>query len=293
MATITAEQFSEPIAGLGEGPLWDDRIGRLRMVDLLVGDILTLDDSGAAERTHVSKIVSVIRPRASGGYVVGVDRGIQALTDDLGPAGDPVLAFDDDRLRMNDGGCDPQGRFYVGSMAYQEAPGAGTLYRYDADALTAGTGPTPVFSPVTVSNGIQWSADGTKVFFNDTGIREVAVFDFDPAAGTLHDQRTFVTLPDDLAGSPDGMAIDSQDGIWIALWGGSAVHRYDSDGKLSAVIELPASKITCPAFGGPNHDRLYITSAGLGVSTEDEPAAGAVFVADPGVTGATVHPYAG
>jgi sugar lactone lactonase YvrE len=89
------------------------------------------------------------------------------------------------------------------------------------------------------------------------------------------------------------MAIDSQDGIWIALWGGSAVHRYDSDGKLSAVIELPASKITCPAFGGPNHDRLYITSAGLGVSTEDEPAAGAVFVADPGVTGATVHPYAG
>lgn len=280
-----AEQFSAPVAGLGEGAFWDDRTDRLMMVDLLQGDILTLDDDGAASRTHVDKLVTVIRRRAGGGFVVGVERGIRFLTDDLQPTGDLITAFDTDGIRMNDGGCDPQGRLYVGSMAYSEEPGAGTLYRFDPDGSI-----TPVLAPVTISNGIQWSADASLVFYNDTPVPRVAVFDFDAENGTLHDQRDFVTLPDG-AGSPDGMAIDSEDGIWIALWGGAAVHRYDSGGKLSEVIELPASKVTCPTFGGPDRRTLYVTTAALDVG--DEPAAGAVFRADVGVTGAVPYAFGG
>lgn len=287
-ATIRAEQFSAPVAGLGEGPLWDDRIGALRMVDLLRGDILTLDGSGDADRIHVGTVATVIRPRRSGGYVIGVERGIACFDADLQPSGQPVIAFDTPGLRMNDGGCDPQGRFYVGTMAYDGQQGAGTLYRFDPDGSV-----TPVLTSVTISNGIQWSADGTRVYYNDTPTRRIAVFDFDVADGTLSGGRDFVRLPEDLPGNPDGMAIDAEDGVWIALWGGSAVHRYDRDGRLSAVVEVPAGKVTCPTFGGPDHDRLYITTASLDTSPQDEPGAGAVFVAEPGVRGAVVQPFAG
>lgn len=282
---VAAEQFSAPIAGLGEGAFFDDRTGRFMMVDLLRGDILTLDDSGEPTRTHIDTIAAVLRRRASGGFVVGVERGIRFLTDDLEPEGELITAFDSAEVRMNDGGCDPQGRLYVGSMAYAEARGAGTVYRFDADKSV-----TPVLAPVSVSNGIQWSADGSRVFYNDTPTGRVAVFDFDAADGSLHDQRDFVVLPQGV-GSPDGMAIDSEDGIWVALWGGSAVHRYDAAGKLSEVIELPASKVTCPTFGGPDKRTLYVTTASLDVP--DEPAAGAVFRADVGVSGATPYAFAG
>jgi sugar lactone lactonase YvrE len=219
--------------------------------------------------------------------VVGIERGVQVLDDALQPVGDPVLLFDSEGLRINDGGCDPQGRFYLGSMAYDERTGAGTLYRLDPDGAVA-----PVLDRVTVSNGVQWSADGTRVFYNDTPTGRVAVFDFDPRDGTFHDGRDFVVLPGDV-GQPDGMAIDTEDGIWVALWGGSAVHRYDADGRLSEVIDLPASKVTCPAFGGPDRRTMYITTAAIDVSADEEQSAGAVFVVEPGVTGAVPHPFAG
>jgi sugar lactone lactonase YvrE len=283
----TATQFSAAITGLGEGPFFDERIGKLILVDLLRGDVLTLDDSGSASRKHVSTIASVVRPRSSGGYLIGIERGIEFFTDDLEPTGREIIAVDTPGLRMNDGGCDPQGRGYVGSMAYEEKAGAGALYRFDTDGTVA-----TVLTGLTVANGIQWSADGTRVFHNDTPTGRIAVHDFDQRDGTLHDQRDFVVLPEGV-GLPDGMAIDDEDGVWIALWGGSAVHRYDAAGRLSEVIDLPASKVTCPTFGGPDRRTLYITTASLDVSADDEPGAGAVFVAEPGVTGATPQIFAG
>jgi sugar lactone lactonase YvrE len=281
-----AEQFSRPVADLGEGPLWDERRQRLLSVDLLRGDVLAFDPDGTEHRTHISKVATVIRPRRSG-FVVGVERGVQFVDEDLQPTGDPLPVFDTDGLRFNDGGCDPQGRLFIGSMAYDERDGAGTLYRLDPDGTV-----TTILDRVTVSNGIQWSADGSRVFYNDTPTGRVAVFDFDADDGSLHNGRVFATIPDG-AGHPDGMAIDSEDGIWVALWGGSAVHRYDGAGKLSEVIELPVSKVTCPTFGGPDRRTLYVTTAAVDVSADDEPAAGAIFRVDPGVTGAIPYAFAG
>ena len=158
---------------------------------------------------------------------------------------------------MNDGGCDPQGRFYCGTMAYAETPGAGTLYRLDPDG-----GVSVTLRDVTISNGLQWNRAGDTVFYADTPTGRVDRFDFDPASGAFTDRRTFTEISG--GGYPDGMAIDEEDGIWVALWGGSAVHRYDRAGRLDLVVDLPVSNVTACAFGGPELRTLYITTSRAG-----------------------------
>lgn len=281
-----ATRLTAPVAGLGEGPYWHRPTSELIMVDLLRGDLLRIDAGGSTRRTHVSDIVSVLRPRTGGGFVAGIERAFQYLDADLVPVGDPVPAFDRPEIRFNDGGCDPQGRFYVGTMAYAGTPGAGRLYRLDPSGSVS-----VVLEGVTISNGIQWSADGSRVYYNDTPTGKITVFDFDATNGTLHDPRDFATIT--AGGNPDGMAIDVEDGIWVALWGGGAVHRYDSSGALTEVIELPVSKVTCPTFGGPDLRTLYVTTAGNDSGPGHEPDAGAVFVAETGVTGAVPYAFAG
>ena len=130
---------------------------------------------------------------------------------------------------MNDGGCDPQGGFYCGSMAYDETPGAGTLYRLNPDGRVE-----VILREVTISNGLQWDAAGDTVFYADTPTCRVDRFDFEPASGGFTGRRTFAEIVG--GGHPDGMAIDVEDGIWVALWGGSAVHRYGSHGRLDLVV---------------------------------------------------------
>ena len=144
---------------------------------------------------------------------------------------------------------------------------------------------------VTISNGLQWSSDGSRVFYNDTPTGRVDVFDFDGDTATFSGRRPFVTL----AGgqNPDGMTIDSEDGVWIALWGGSAVHRYDSSGRLSEVIELPVSNVTACAFGGVDRSTLYITTSRLGLEPGAEPQAGSVFSIRTKTPGARQFTYAG
>jgi sugar lactone lactonase YvrE len=190
-------------------------------------------------------------------------------------------------MRMNEGGCDPQGRFYCGSMAYSEKPGAGTVYRLDTDGSVH-----TVLSEVTISNGIVWSLDGSQVYYIDTPTHRVDVFDFDAAAGTFHNRRPVVHIDPSL-GSPDGMTIDAEGGLWVALWGGRAVHRYTPDGVLDAVIEVPASQVTACAFGGPDLDRLYITTSRRDIDPAAEPQAGALFVVTPDVHGIPVLIYGG
>jgi sugar lactone lactonase YvrE len=283
---MKAEQLTPPCAYHGEGPIWDPAAVVLRWVDMLQGDILTLTRAGEIERLHVGAIAAAMRARAAGGLVVAVEHGFVLVGAD-GRAGPEQTAFTDPGIRMNDGGVDRQGRFFCGSMPYDQGSPRAAFYRYDPDG-----GVHLVFAGVTVSNGVAWSADGERMYYIDTPTQRVDVFDYDPAAGMPSARRPAVHI-DPRHGAPDGMALDAEGGIWVAIYGGHAVHRYTPDGKLDAVIEVPPGKVTACAFGGPGLDELHITTSRENLPPGAEPAAGAVFHATPGVRGLPLGTFAG
>lgn len=284
--SIPVEPFSGPIAHHGEGPVWDPARGALRLVDLLAGDIVGLDASGSeVDRLHVGDVAAAFRPRRSGGLVVAVERGF-ALVDAHGRIETLPELWSDHAIRMNEGGCDPEGRFYCGSMAEDLTPGAGDLWRLDPDG-----GVELVVPEVTVSNGLAWSPDAERAYYIDSATCRIDVFDHDVVQG-LVDRRPLVRVPEE-QGIPDGMTVDAEGGLWVALFGGSAVRRYRPDGRLDAVIELPVTQVTACTFGGPRLDQLYITTSRQGLEDTGRGRAGSVFIAHPGVTGLPVQPFAG
>jgi sugar lactone lactonase YvrE len=253
---------------------------------MLNGDILTLDRVGQVTRRHVSKVVAALRPRRQGGLVIAVERGF-ALIDADGAISPIVEAFSDPDIRMNDGGCDRNGRFFCGSMAHDMGQGRGALYRFDPDGQVS-----TVLASVTISNGIAWTLEGTEVYYVDSGTGRVDIFSYDSRAAILEDRRPFVAIPAD-QGMPDGIALDAEGGLWVALWGGSAVHRYAPDGTLDAVVELPVSQVTACAFGGEKLTELYITTSQMDVEPGGQAAAGALFRLDTDVQGLEVGEFAG
>jgi sugar lactone lactonase YvrE len=287
---LQAEQATDPVAFHGEGPVWSPRWGGLRWVDMHAGDVLSLGADGTIGRRHVGAVAAVLRPRVGGGAVIGVERGFALEEPDgvlrpLESLWGPRTRRNDD-VRMNEGGCDPDGRFYCGSMAYDQKPGGGTLYRLDPDGIVE-----IVLNGVTVSNGLEWSPDGTLAYYVDTASGAIDVFDYDRDSG-LTGRRTFVEVPGD-DGHPDGLTVDSQGGIWVALYGGSAVRHYSSSGELEEVISVPATNVTACTFGGADLDRLFITTSREGLDDGQEPLAGALFQVNPGVTGRPVREFAG
>ncbi|GIH20290.1 SMP-30/gluconolactonase/LRE family protein [Rugosimonospora africana] len=280
------QQFTEPLAHHGEGPVWADSWDGLRFVDMLAGDIVSLDATGEqADRLHLDAVAAAFRPRTGGGMVVAVERGF-VLVDGDGTvrALDPL--WSDPTVRMNEGGCDPDGRFYCGSMEYHAAPGAGSMYRLDPDGSV-----TPMWSEVSCSNGLAWTADGSRAYYTDSKTHRIDVFDYDSGSG-LTGRRPFVRIPEAL-GLPDGLTVDSDGYVWVALYGGSAVHRYRPDGMLDGALELPVSQVTACTFGGPGLAELYITTSREDVEPGSQPEAGAVFRARPGVAGLPTRPFAG
>ncbi|HET6310356.1 MAG TPA: SMP-30/gluconolactonase/LRE family protein [Candidatus Nitrosotalea sp.] len=276
-------------AELGEGPIWDVRSGRIAWVDIL-GRRIHLTDSvtGATESIETPLQVGAIAPRPKGGFVAALQDGFWVIGD--GPAR-RIATVPEARpgLRFNDGKCDPAGRFWAGTMAYDQAAGAAALYRLDAEGR-----PTRVIDGVTISNGIDWSIDGTAMYYVDSPLHRIDVFDFEPATGEIANRRVAIQIPRE-AGTPDGLTIDADGGIWVALWGGSVVHRY-LDGRLDQVIKLPVSKPTSCAFGGAELDELYVTSASEGLSDMDrrtQPLAGALFRIRTGIRGLPAHSYIG
>lgn len=282
-----ATQYTERCTTHGEGAFWDEVAGRLLLVDMMVGAVVEVAADGSPRRHEFGGVAAAIRARAEGGYVLAVERGFQLLDADLTPTGEVVAAFSDPAIRMNDGGCDPQGRFYCGTMAYDETPGAGTVYRLDADRSVH-----PVLAGVTISNGVQWHADGRSVYYNDTPTGRVDRYAFDPGAGSFGERSTFAVIEEG-EGAPDGMAIDEQGGVWVALWGGGAVHRYDGDGRLTEVVELPVQDVTSCTFGGDGRRTLFITTSRQTKGEQAEAEAGAVFAFEAGVAGAPQYAYAG
>jgi sugar lactone lactonase YvrE len=282
---VRAEQVTGPAAYHSEGPVWSERWGGLRWVDMLAGDVLSLAAEGAVERRHVGSVVAALRPRSRGGAVIGMERGF-ALEDADGTLTHLGELWTDTQVRMNEGGCDPDGRFYCGSMAYDQRPGAGALYRLDPDGSVH-----VVLRNVTISNGLEWSPDGSKAYYNDTPTHRIDVFDYDGEAG-LTGRRAFVDLSHE-AKLPDGLTVDEEGGVWVALYGGAAVRRYTPEGMLDEVIEVPAKQVTACTFGGPDLNQLFITTSREGLEPGKDPLAGSLFRCAVGVAGRPVREFAG
>lgn len=282
---MKAETLTDPICYHAEGPVWSEAWGGLRWVDMLDGDVMSLDSDGSIQRRHIDDIAAIVRPRRGGGAILGIERGFALEHPDgtITRLGDLWSGGD---VRMNEGGCDPDGRFYCGSMAYDKRPGGGSLYRLDPTGEV-----TVVLAGVTISNGLDWSPDNSVAYYIDTMTFEVSIFDYDTERG-LTGRRTFVEFDPD-GGGPDGLVVDSDGGVWVALFGGSAVHRYTADGALDEIIEVEARQVTACTFGGPDLDRLYITTSRENLEPDDDPLAGSLFTAMPGVTGLPVREYAG
>lgn len=281
-----AEQITAPEARHGEGPVWSSTWGGLRFVDMLVGDVLHLEPgTGTLNRWHVGKVAAALRPRGTAGAVIATEREFVVCDEMGGDLSSLGEVFTDSGIRFNDGACDPAGNFLCGTMAYDEAPGRGTLYRLGADHVV-----TVVLTGVTISNGLAWTVDSSFAYYNDTPTGRIDVFDSD-LTGELANRRTFVTIDSGL-GSPDGLTVDAQGGVWTALWGGGAVHHYSPSGVLDEVIAVGASNVTACTFGGENLDELYITTSREGADDADKNA-GALFRYLPGVRGTPALQFAG
>jgi sugar lactone lactonase YvrE len=292
MSPAAPDVLADARATLGEGPVWDDGQQRLLWVDIIPGLIHRLDPAtGGDEVFRAGKPVGAVALRREGGLVVAVEDGF-ALLDQGWQRLDQVAVVDHAgvRARFNDGKCDPAGRFLAGTMAYDKAPGAGSLYRLDPDGSV-----TRLLGGVTISNGLAWAGDGATVYYIDSPAQRIDAFDYDRGTGRLANRRCLVEIPEE-AGLPDGMAIDEDGCLWVALYGGSAVRRYTAAGKLDATLTFPATNITCPVFGGPGFGVLYVTSARDGLDPGQlaaQPHAGAVFAADVGARGLPASRFGG
>jgi sugar lactone lactonase YvrE len=288
---MRAEQVTEPVAEHGEGPVWWAPWGGLKYVDMMRGDVLSLHADGTVDRVHVGTVAAALRPRVAGGAVIGLERCFAlARHGDLSDVSPLPDVWRDPAIRFNDGGCDPQGRFYCGTMAYDQSPGAAAMYRLTPDEETPQV--EQMWRDATVSNGFGFSPDGSRAYYNDTPTRRTDVFEADDE-GRLSGRRPLMALGDGDSGSPDGLCVDADGFVWVALWGGSAVRRYSPDGRLDGVVELPVSQVTACTFGGDDLGTLYVTTSRQGYPAGEQPQAGALFAVRPGVLGAPTLPFDG
>ena len=278
-------------AELGEGPVWDNRIGRLVWIDIVRHTVLVYDPAtGQTESFCVGQPVGALAPRRLGGYVLAVEEGF-ALAEDLARPVQLIAPVEWNKPgnRMNDGKCDTSGRFWAGTLACDGAPRAGALYRLGAEHRVE-----KMLDEVTCSNGLGWSPDDRHMYYIDTGTGGVDVFDYDGDAGRISGRRRLIDMPPE-EGVPDGMTVDCDGCLWIAAWGGGVVRRYAPDGARDQTIQLPVSLVTNCAFGGPNLEDLYISSASQLPEAElrQQPHAGGLFVYRPGATGTPANTYGG
>ncbi|HEX6348527.1 MAG TPA: SMP-30/gluconolactonase/LRE family protein [Candidatus Dormibacteraeota bacterium] len=279
MVAATANQ-------IGEGPVWLPEQQRLLWVDITGRQLLWFDPrTDAVQTLDVGRDVGAVVPAESGKLMAAVADGFLEI-DPRDRTTRLVAAVEADQPgnRMNDGKCDSRGRFWAGTMGYDLRPNAAALYRLEADCTVQ-----TMLQPVSLSNGIDWSLDDRLMYYVDSTTGRLDVFDYDPEPGLLSNRRTLVEIPRS-EGLPDGLTVDAEGCIWLALWGGGAVRRLTPAGKVDRVVRLPVSQVTSCAFGGSDLEDLYITSAAENVS---EPGAGGLFRCRPGVKGRPAHRFAG
>lgn len=286
LRTLQADLVLDARATLGEGPVWDNRNGTLLWVDILPGRIHRYHpDTEQDEVVAAGQPVGAVAPRRRGGLVLAVKEGF-AVLDEAGFRIVAPVEADLPTNRMNDGKCDPAGRFLAGTMDVEERPGRGALYRLNPDHSV-----TTVIREVSISNGLAWSPDAHTMYYIDSPTQGVDAFDYDLDSGRIGNRRRVVSIPPS-HGMPDGMALDAEGCLWVALWEGAAVHRYTPTGDLDRVVELPVSNVTSCTFGGTGLEDLYITTASSGLSDE-QIGPQQVFASSPGVSGMPAHDFAG
>lgn len=291
---LTAELFLDTKSKLGEGPIWDAQKQMLLWVNILDHLVLITDPaSGETRSIDVGQMVGTVVPHGEDSVMLALHHGFARLdleSEELTFLSDPEA--DLPHNRFNDGKCDPAGRFWAGTMGVGDSRGAsGSLYRMDVDHTVH-----KMFDDVTTSNGIVWSHDNRTMYYIDTPLGRVDAFDYDHASGNISNRRTAVTIPDG-QGYPDGMTIDADGNLWVAHWGGHRISCWDPQkGELLETVMVPAPQVTACAFGGPQLDQLYITTArnGLDDATLAEyPHAGGVFLATPNVHGVPAFAFGG
>ena len=277
-------------ATLGEGPVWDDDNRELMWVDIEKGALHFFDPcTGTDQHTALGSRIGMAVPTSDGKILVALENGLAML--EKGGSTE-IFAHPESALpnnRFNDGKCGPDGRLWVGSMDRDAKENAGALYRLDAD-LTL----TRCLTGITVSNGLAWSPDGMTMYYIDSPTYRVLAFDYDRVNGQISRRRTVIDVPGD-HGSPDGMCMDDEGMLWIAHWDGSNVTRWDpATGQIREMIRVPAPRTTSCAFGGPDLDILYITTARIGLEDailEAFPASGGLFACQPGTRGFKTQKY--
>jgi sugar lactone lactonase YvrE len=283
LQVVTAEVALDVRAEVGEGPVWDSKRGVLVWVDIYRGEVHLFDPaSGGDLAIAVHQPVGAAATTASGDLILALRDGFARL-DPASSRIEMLAEVESERPEslMNDGKCDRSGRFLAGTTTLSEDIGGGTLYRLNPDATV-----DRVLEQVTLSNGLDWSPDGRTMYFIDSRLQRIDAMHYDED-GAVGDRTTLVEIPT-ATGMPDGLTVDAAGYIWVALWGGSAVHRFTPEGVHDAVVELPVSYVTSCAFGGSDLGDLYITTSSWEFDESrfaTEPHAGSVFVTRPGVPG--------
>jgi sugar lactone lactonase YvrE/DNA-binding IclR family transcriptional regulator len=278
---------------LGEGPSWSPRDSALYWVDILAPAVHRFDPStGVDQEVKLGAMVSAVIPRATGGLLVATPTGLMTLD-----MQSKALSFfchpeaDRPGNRYNDGKCDRMGRLWIGTLDIGVAANRGSLFRVDADGSWK-----KMDTGFTVANGLGWSPDNSVMYFTDTPRRTIYAYDFDLLTGTITNRRPFITL-DVSDGTPDGLTVDEEGCLWVAVWDAWRVSRYSPQGEELLRIRMPVPRPTSCCFGGPNLDTLYITSAAVRLNEQAlaaAPMSGALFsVRVPGVRGLPDTSFAG
>lgn len=278
---MVLERLTKPGATLGEGPLWDASRGRLLWVDIVKRQVHDTDiETGETRSIDTPEAVGTIAFDSGGSLVGAMTDGLYRLTTD-GWSLLVELESSVNETRANEGKPDPYGNMVVGTMHWNGTRSLGSLYRVSPDLAV-----DKLATGMTIPNGLDW--DDGSMWHIDSPTHQVRRYAYDP--------DSWLGTPDSAidvdGGSPDGMCLDAEGCLWVAVWGGGAVRRYDPTGRFLGEIPIPASHVTSCAFGGQDLDRLFITTSTMEL-TEPEPEAGAVFVAEPGVTGRLANTFNG